>query len=256
MESMVSWCWDRGNFRKKNEDSFTLQRVRLNNSRLFWNVFFGKKNSEAALLAVCDGIGGLPEGESASGLVAEELTRWFYQEGIQAMKHRFWKEGAKKSVLGAWEEIQRKLEKAEQEEGICCGTTCTMALIKDGKYLIFHTGDSRALCLGGRKLRDRFGRRERILTKDHSEGGALRRCLGAFGFQMPDVISGQLCRGELLLLCTDGFYRLAAEGFFKGCLSGAAEDVSEDYKRLKGAAGFLKAQGEKDNLTALLYRRI
>ena len=256
MAAMASWCWDKGNFRKKNEDSFTLQRVRLNGGRSFWTIFFRKKDSEAAMLAVCDGIGGLPEGECASGLAAEELTQWFYQDGIQKMNCRFWKKSAKESALGTFLQIQEKLEKAQRENGICCGTTCTMALVKDGNYMIFHTGDSRAVCIRGRKGRCRPGGRERILTKDHCEGGALRRCLGAFGFQAPDVIFGRLGRGEMLLLCTDGFYRQAAKGFFSGCLAQEPEDASEDYKRLKGAAGFLKAQGERDNLTALLYRRL
>ncbi|MBQ7841436.1 MAG: serine/threonine-protein phosphatase [Lachnospiraceae bacterium] len=246
MADKLSWYWDKGNFRKKNEDSFTAQKVRLNGRSIPKRCLLGEKGTEAALLAVCDGIGGLPEGECASGFVAEELTEWFYQEGIQNMNRFFWRKNTVQSACSAFEKIQQKLERIEKEENICCGTTCTMALLKNGRYLILHTGDSRAY---------RIGRRERLLTKDHHQGGALRRCLGAFGFHAPDVLQGRLHRGEMLLLCTDGFCRLAADGFFQGCLPGEEDDVAEYYKRLKGAASFLKAQGEKDNLTAVLYVR-
>ena len=73
MSYLTSWYWDKGDFREKNEDSFSLQQVRLNG---IW------KGEEAALIIVCDGIGGLPEGETASGFVVQQMTEWFYQDGI------------------------------------------------------------------------------------------------------------------------------------------------------------------------------
>ena len=64
MAYITSWYWNKGDFRKVNEDSFTLQRVRA-------------RKKELIFAAVCDGIGGLRAGECASGLVAEQLTEWF-----------------------------------------------------------------------------------------------------------------------------------------------------------------------------------
>ena len=111
---------------------------------------------------------------------------------------------------------------------------------------MLHSGDSRAYLIG---------KREKLLTCDHRRGGALIRCMGAFGFQPPDKIRGRLKKGEALLLCTDGFCRLAPEGFWKGCLLAEEKDPGLFYKRLKGAGSFLASQGEKDNMTALLLVR-
>lgn len=230
MEHLMSWYWEKGRFRENNEDSFSLQRVRV-------------KRKEISLMIVCDGIGGLPEGETASGFVTERMTEWFYRKGIRKTQGIFWRRATAGSAADALSVIQEKMECCEKEEGICCGTTCTVAVIKGGRFVLLHSGDSRAY---------RIGRREKKLTTDHSEGGALRRCMGAFGYKPPDVVTGRLKKGEQILLCTDGFCRLAPEGFFKGCLY--AKDLNRDsgYKRLRGTGGFLTAQGEKDNMTALL----
>lgn len=236
---LSSWYWDKGSFREKNEDSFSLQRVRLGRS-------FGGRRPEAALLLVCDGIGGLLEGETASGLVAEGMTEWFFREGFAKMGGIFWRKRAAQSALEALSGLQSELERHEREEKICCGTTCTMALVKGKQFVVLHTGDSRAYLIG---------RKERLLTRDHQEGGALRRCLGAFRFQPPDIVKGRMAGGEMLLLCTDGFCRFAPQGFFSGCLQKGERDAASCYRKLKGIGSFLKSQGEKDNLTALLLVR-
>lgn len=235
MSYLASWYWDKGNFREKNEDSFSLQRVCRRG-------FFGKK-AEAALMVVCDGIGGLPEGETASGFVTQQLTEWFYREGIRLMEGLFWQKKAAEGATDALARIQERIECYERVEGFCCGTTCTMAMVKGKRFVLLHMGDSRAYLIG---------KKERCLTLDHQKNGALCRCVGAFEFQFPDVQTGRINRGEMLLLCTDGFCRLAPEGFLKGSLFSENEEKNVLYRRLKGMGSFLRTQGEKDNQTAVL----
>ena len=246
MAHMTAWYWDRGNFRETNEDSFSLQRVRLCKKGVFGGCRKDKGGTPAAFLLVCDGIGGMPKGEIASGFAAERLTEWFYGEGIDRMRALFWQKKTAQSALAAFEKVQEEIERFEQREKVCIGTTCTMALVKGLGFLLLHTGDSRAYLIG---------RRERRLTQDHYSGGALRRCLGAFCHQGPDVLWGRMGKKETLLLCTDGFYRALPEGFLKGCFYGDRQEEGNCYKRLKGAANFGKAQGEKDNQTAVLLRQ-
>lgn len=234
MAHLTSWYWDKGRCRENNEDSFSLQRVRV-------------KKQEVSFMIVCDGIGGLPEGETASGYVTERMTEWFYQKGIGKTAGFFWRRRTADSASEALFMTQKKMECCEREEGICCGTTCTMAVVKGGQFVLLHTGDSRAY---------RIGRKEVQLTCDHHKGGALCRCMGAFGYQPPDVTAGALKKGEQLLICTDGFSRLVPRGFFKGCLLTKEQKPEVFYKRLKGTGGFLCAQGEKDNMTALLLTNL
>ena len=101
MAYITSWYWNKGDFRKVNEDSFTLQRVRA-------------RKKELIFAAVCDGIGGLRAGECASGLVAEQLTEWFYREGFWKMRTLFWTKQMKKRALDALLDMQEKLERCVQ----------------------------------------------------------------------------------------------------------------------------------------------
>ncbi len=233
MEYLTAWYWNRGKDRRKNEDSFSLQKVKIG-------------GREAAFLLVCDGIGGLPEGETASGLVAEKMTEWFYGKAIRSMAKSGWQKRTAASAIKALQEVQEKMERCEREEGICCGTTCTMALVKGGAYAVLHSGDSRAY---------QIGKRERLLTCDHKKDGMLCRCVGAFGFREPDLLFGRLAYGDMLVLCSDGFSGKLPEGLLKSSLWGEEETAAFYFKRLKGIGGFLMEQGERDNLTALVLKR-
>lgn len=127
MAYITSWYWNKGDFRKVNEDSFTLQRVRA-------------RKKELIFAAVCDGIGGLRAGECASGLVAEQLTEWFYREGFWKMRSLFWTKRMKKRALDALLDMQEKLERCEREEKICSGTTVTMVFVRGRRFVLVHLG--------------------------------------------------------------------------------------------------------------------
>ncbi len=235
---MASWYWDKGKFREKNEDSFSLQRVRQKS--------FFHRNREVALLIVCDGIGGLPEGETASGFVVQQMTEWFYQDGIGLMDGPFWTKRAAGGATDALEWIQEKMERCERAEGICCGATCTLALVRGGRFVLLHIGDSRAYLLG---------RKERRLTQVHRRDGALARCVGAFVFHYPDVLEGRLRRREMLLLCTDGFCDRLKTGLLKDALFPLKKEPAAIQRRLREIGGFARKQGEQDNQTAVLLWR-
>ena len=181
MAYITSWYWNKGDFRKVNEDSFTLQRVRA-------------RKKELIFAAVCDGIGGLRAGECASGLVAEQLTEWFYREGFWKMRSLFWTKQMKKRVLDALLDMQEKLERCEREEKICSGTTVTMVFVRGRRFVLVHLGDSRAYqlcrkcCLNREK---QTGTRQ--LSQDHEEGGVLRRCVGAFAVSYTHLTLPTIC---------------------------------------------------------------
>ena len=60
MAYITSWYWNKGDFRKVNEDSFTLQRVRA-------------RKKELIFAAVCDGIGGEALGDVAAMTALDAL---------------------------------------------------------------------------------------------------------------------------------------------------------------------------------------
>ena len=121
----------------------------------------------------------------------------------------------KKRALDALLDMQEKLERCEREEknlqrddsndGVCSRTQiCTGA----------SRGQQGVSALPQTLLKSGKTDRTRQLSQDHEEGGVPRRCVGAFGLEVPQLYTGTLDDGDMLLLCTDGFYKKAPPDFF------------------------------------------
>lgn len=228
MKYVTTYYWNAGVGGRKNEDSLSLQKVSV-------------KHRDAVFMIVCDGIGGLSRGEWASGFVAERMTQWFWERAVGVLTRRGWEEVLERSAVRQMMSLQEEMEWYEKNYDLRCGTTCTMAVVCNRRFLVLHCGDSRAYLLG---------KKERQLTTDHRCDNRLMKCIGDFGFQRPDKICGKLKKGEILLLCTDGYCSGAPEGFFLESLIRKNAEESALSKDLQKVGRFLLAHGEQDNLTA------
>lgn len=223
---------------------------------------FGKR--EAALLMVCDGIGGLAEGEYASSYVTMQARNWFYGSYLRHVERRHSAKRIMRDCTGMLYDCNRYFLLYGKEREIGLGTTMTMALLyrrslfrgcslfSSTGYLLFHAGDSRAYLAG-------TGRGGKMLTKDDSCGDhVLRRCIGSFPWQGVQKKRGRLRRGEGILLCSDGFWRHLereeiAESFGKErAFSGGGLSDGQLEKRLDKLGGAGRARGEKDNQAAVI----
>ena len=239
MEYVTSFYWNEGSCGRLNQDSVSLQQAFCPNARFGWR-------KEAIFLLVADGIGGLAQGEWASGTVTEEMTRWFWEQALFVLERRGWQKLLEKSSVRSLRRIQEEMEWQEKNGQFYSGTTCTMAVVYRRRYLLVHIGDSRAY---------RIGKKECCLTTDHHQDGKLSRCIGDFGFCRPDIQTGRLRKKEILLLCTDGFCTGAPDGFWGQCFRGtnqktAGEAQQSLQENLNRTGRFLLAHGAADNLTA------
>lgn len=244
-----SFYFDKGDFAPSQQDALVLEVASL-----------GRR--EAALLVVCDGIGGLEEGGYASSYVTMRLRNWFYEVYLRRGKRGCGRRRAGRSCVGVLYDCNRYLQRYGEEHGIRLGTTMTMALLYGRrvfggggvplpvKYQLFHVGDSRAYLLGKRCER---------LTKDDSCGeNVLRRCIGSFPWQGVQRKRGYLWPGERILLCSDGFWRRLeerelAESLGNGGGARKSFRLSEEQaeKRLRKLGETARARGEKDNQAAV-----
>ncbi len=247
---VLSFYFDKGDFAPLQQDALVLEyAVR------------GKR--EAALLVVCDGIGGLSEGEYASGYVTMRIRNWFYEDCLKHVKRRHGSRRIGRDCLGMLYDCNRYLLLYGEEHGIRLGTTMTMAVLVSRRlfglrilprltrYILFHVGDSRAYVIGKKCKR---------LTRDDSYGNhVLHRCIGSFPWQDVQKKRGYLRRGEKIFLCSDGFWRKLqqeeiAKSFGRGKGFGRGRKLTEDQaeRRLRklGEAG--RQRGEKDNQAAVV----
>lgn len=210
---------------------------------------------KGVVLVVADGMGGHAAGQIASELAVERFLLYYLQNDstntLQTMKRAI--EEANAFLYSVSQGISER-------EGMGC--TFTAGVIKGRELFVAHIGDSRLYLLRGDELLQ--------LTKDHTwvaeqiekgllseeEGklspfrNVLTRSLGTRGEVQVDLSQFSLQVGDVILLCTDGFYEYLKEEEIKEHLR---DDLSLAIFRLTELA---QERGGKDNITALAARII
>lgn len=237
MKYQVNVYWNKGAVREHNQDSLVVLQALTSRGRVL-------------MAAVCDGMGGMDRGECASGYLTEELITWFYDGLLKSIgkKKPLWvlRRSAERKVFQAQQRMQLYAEKRKLE----MGTTMSLLVLWEKKYLLWHLGDSRIYRLSMRKKS-----RISLLTKDHVQGrNRLTKCVGSFGFFPPDFRMGIAGKGEAFLLCSDGFWHEIGKEEMGEIL--APERMTEERcdRRLREIGEAVIRRGEKDNLSAVYIR--
>lgn len=230
MEFIYNYIWEK-NSRIKNEDALSLLHVT-------------KEKSEYLLAVVCDGIGGLSEGENASGFVADSLGKELLRlletnKGIGKVKWR-------NVFLREISRCHHMLELYGKEKGIRLGTTMSMVFLCGNSGWIFHVGDS-AVFFGRRKLKRRTG-------IDRTKQGALKSAIGPGQIPKIECKRIRVKRGSVILLSSDGFYQRVEKELVKECLESLRKKACNEtdiriWLRNKHREGVQR--GEKDNTSAI-----
>lgn len=226
--------WNKGAVRKVNQDSLVVLQVLTSRGRVL-------------MAAVCDGMGGLDMGECASGYVTEELITWFYDSLLDAVgkKKHLWV--IRRSMERKVYQIQSRLQRYAGKHTLAMGSTLSLLLLWEKRYLLWHLGDSRIYHLYGRRKN-----RISLLTKDHACGNnILTKCVGSFGFFMPDFKMGTVKDGEGFLICSDGFWRRVKKVEIGDVLAPFQMTKKRGERRLQEVGDAVMRRGETDNLSAV-----
>jgi serine/threonine protein phosphatase PrpC len=212
---------------------------------------------EEGLFVVCDGMGGNAAGETASATAVRELVEHFSREAVSGRSRE---EQLLRSIVHANEQVYRMAQTSEELQGM--GTTLVSACLEGRRIVIGNVGDSRAYFL-------RKGVCAQI-THDHSfvaeqlrkgsmnaaEAGAsplqslITRAIGVAESVEPDIFTGNLEHGDILLLTSDGLTRYADSNAIASLILASA-NLTEACQALIDSA---KQQGAVDNVTCLLVR--
>lgn len=208
-------------------------------------------NPELGLFVVADGMGGHEAGEVASNIVVKTVSA-----SVEAG------ETLPESLQNAHRAVLKAAADGIGLPGM--GSTAVCAQFSGTHFQVAWAGDSRGYV---------FGKRLERLTRDHSlvqelvDSGSLSaaearthpdRSLITRALGMPDMetlgvenISGELARGQRLLLCSDGLTEELSEDKI-ATLLGSHRDLNEAVQALVKAA--LDAGG-RDNITVMLIQR-
>jgi serine/threonine protein phosphatase PrpC len=212
-------------------------------------------------------MGGLEQGEVASGNVIRAFSDWFLAElpSISA----FGKAYDFDQAVDQWDQIlidQNQILVAQgNREGIMIGTTATAILLIEGVgYVAAHIGDSR-LYKAGQSLD--------LLTQDHTlvalelargaispaeamtdpRRNVLLQCIGVNDELEPNYFKDLSTPSGQYLICTDGFRHLVSADEIHSSITNV---VGADEGTMRECLCYLTelniARGETDNITAIL----
>lgn len=227
-EYYVGHLWEQGK-RERNQDALA-----------FW--WMRKKKCNCFLGIVCDGIGGLKEGENASSYLTKHVVAWFLSEGYREKRVSVIRYRLQQLCF----QVHNELKKYGKEKGIQTGTTVTFFLIQKNRYIWGHCGDSRLYHFHKKKIR--------LITKDHKhKTGALERAIGTGEWKLLDMGVGRFRKKDKILLCTDGFYRGISNEDFNSFMEKEVRGSEEAQRMLKLIQQKKESMGEKDNISAIYF---
>lgn len=209
------------------------------------------------VFVVCDGMGGMAAGEVASATAVKELVENFSRDagGEATTEDRLYR-----AIVSANQQVYQLAQGNEELRGM--GTTLVAACIDGRRLLIGNVGDSRAYFLRGGVCAQ--------ITNDHSflaeqvRKGAMNieeakasplqsvitRAIGTAETVEPDIFTGDLEAGDIVLLTTDGLTRYA-EAKTIAMLIFSCTSLPDACQALIDRA---KSLGAVDNVTCLLLQ--
>ena len=217
------------------------------------------------LALVCDGMGGMNGGATASRVAAEEIIRYVEQpvqeddiddDNVMVLR---------KAICSANARLRLMAEEDPSLAGM--GTTVTVVLINEDKAVGAHVGDSRIYQIrNGRKVFRTFDHsmvfemvKEGVLTEEQArlsaQSNIILRALGTKDEVVIDTFERPYDKGDVFFLCSDGIWgtmpekelirRLSSRQHPKILTESLAIDVNNNG---------VKSGGGHDNLTAAMVK--
>ncbi len=253
---------DVGRTREHNEDSFVVADLNTNIASLQPAVRSHKSGPKGTLFMVADGMGGAAAGEIASQMATDIVLRELRDNWLPADNPtpELFARCLKRATQSANQQIHSYATSHQEYRGM--GTTATIAGFLDGILYLCQVGDSRGYLYREEEVKQ--------ITKDQSlmqkliEAGELTeeeaaqserrniilQALGPEAQIKVDLTYQPICRGDILLLCSDGLSGQITKDDINTVL-GAEKDLVTACKKLIDIAN---ENGGPDNITVILSR--
>ncbi|MCB6415394.1 serine/threonine-protein phosphatase [Faecalimonas umbilicata] len=223
------------------------------------------------LAVICDGMGGLAKGEVASATLIRAFSRWF-DETFPFLLYEERENGelGYNALQKSWNQlidaVNVKIAAYGEECHAPCGTTLAALLLTEGKYYIVNVGDSRVYLM--REKMESLTKDQTFVQREVDEGrmtpeeaavhpqkNVLLQCVGASPVIVPDFYKGAYEKGDMFLLCSDGFRHVITEEEFMKIVN--PKDVTTE-KEMKDSAVYCtelnKQRKENDNISVIITK--
>ena len=234
--------------KEQNQDSALLKHAFYQGEEIFLGI-------------ICDGLGGLAQGELASATVVKAFSQWF-DTRLPLLLKKEEEADFTADWLHLLEELNQRISKYGKQRKIMLGTTFTGLLLYKSQMHFVHIGDTRIYYLN---------QQVRQLTRDHTfvsrevrrgnmtpeeakkskRRNTLLQCVGASRHLLPQTGTSELKKG-MYLLCSDGFRHEITEGEMLHYYNPYRElDEEVLHRANQHLIGLAKARKEIDNITVM-----
>lgn len=222
----------------------------------------------AALGVICDGVGGLKEGEYASFTTYNRFIDWFQYELPQLAEEEEFESILQKRWTKIVENHNQYLYQYAVSKEMKLGTTLTALLLFRGRYYTMQVGDSRAYEITQNltqltedqslvALEVRQGRLTKEQAKHEPRQNILLQSIGYSKHITPEFTSGNMIPDASYLICSDGFYHfIEEEEMINNYFVPSLENVMTMKERTDSLIECVKARGEKDNISVAVLKYV
>lgn len=253
MEFLISAKTDVGIVKNTNQDSLSVKLINTPKGKMVFAV-------------LCDGMGGLSKGETASGSLINAFNKWL----INSFPSLCCGEITESELRLQWEsiivELNNKLKVYGVNHGVSLGTTAVVMLLTQNSYFIMNVGDSRAYEVSDRvsqiTVDQTFIAREIALgnmtpeqAETDSRRNVLLQCVGASDVVVPDMFCGKIEKNAVYMLCSDGFrHEISSDEILEYLNPNSLANVSDMESRSLALIELNKQRMERDNISVVLVR--
>lgn len=244
---------DVGIVKQKNQDSLMVKKAIV-------------KGEPVVFAVLCDGMGGLEQGEVASATVIRKFEDWFVEEFPVLLEEGF----SENQLNWQWEslitELNQKIQNYGNQNQIRLGTTITAVLFYGSRYFIAHVGDSRAYEIADELAvltQDQtvvaMEIKKGLLTEEQAKTDPRRsillQCVGASDVVVPDFYIGEIKENAVYMLCSDGFrHEITPDEIYRFFSPYNIHSKEEMEYYAEYLIELNKERKERDNITVVLIR--
>ena len=253
MEFIISANTDIGIRKETNQDSLLVKS-------------FDTPQGKMVFALLCDGMGGLSNGEVASASVINAFNVWLAGEFQSICQTGITKEIIESQWKRIVSEMNEKIKAYGGRNGIKLGTTVCALLLTQTRYYILNIGDTRVYDFSDNVYQ---------LTKDHTvvareielgnltpeqaendpRRSVLLQCCGASESIYPDVFEGDVKQNAVYMLCSDGFRHVVTPAEMYQCFKPDALTSKEVmFNNAQYLIDVNKQRMENDNISVILVR--
>lgn len=255
MAFQVAYHTDVGIRKKTNQDGLLLKTART-------------PEGEVGLFVVCDGMGGLSQGELASATVIRGLSSWFDHELPDLLESDVTEKEIPLHLEDRLHVLNAKILEYGEASNIKLGTTVTLLFVLYDQFHILQIGDSRAYSINDKLVK--LTEDQTLVQREQQRGNmtaeqaridprrnVLLQCVGATKEINVAITSGEVKAGMMFMLCTDGFYHEINDDELRVNLHpGTLVDEKRMKEKVIELVELVKKRQESDNISVLLTKVI